>query len=323
MSDEQFRRRASLVLSGGGKTLDLSELKFTFRVNQSDFTTPNEATIRVYNLAHQTALAAESEFSRVTLSAGYEGSSQFGVIFDGDIKQTRRGRDMGHTVNSFLDIRAADGDAALLSGFVGETLQANATAAAQQFAALGVAAKLKKGFTMDLPPGALSRGKVLYGMARDYYRSLGLSHNGRVSVQQGRAQMVSIDSYIPTNVPGAEIVVLNFATGMVGVPEVTQEGVKTKCLLNPNIIVSGVVQLNNSDIQDLLLSGEQLRWPGRLDNPATYPGLKPITIEGDGYYKVLVCEHCGDTRGRDWYTEITGLALTAAPSAGGKVAAHA
>lgn len=317
----QFRRRASLTIEFAERTLDLSELRFSFRTTQSDFLTPNSATIRVYNLAEQTRLAVESltEFKTVRLSAGYEGESQFGEIFSGTVKQTRHGRELGKgNVNSFVDILAADGDIALDSGFAMGSKQANETTARQQIDALAADMGVEVGYVMDLPPGALSRGKVQYGLARDILRNLGATHNARASIQKGKLQLVPLGGFIPTTV--AEVVVLNSKTGMVGIPEVTQDGVKTKALLNPNITVSGVVQINNEDVKDLLLSGNILYVDQRLE---TLPGLKPIVAPGDGYYKVLVCEHVGDTRGNDWYTEITGLALTAAPSAGGEVSPNA
>lgn len=329
--NEQFLRRASLILSRpgtavgpgtGGTELDLSEMHFTFKVNQSDFQTPNDAVIRVHNLKNETAQAVASrEFSQVTLSAGYQGSPQYGVIFAGTIKQTRRGREMGHNnVNTYIDISAAEPDSALLSGFVSQTLQGNATDAIQQFDALRKAAGLQPGFVMDLPPNTLSRGKVLYGMARDHFRLLEQTHGGRVSMQNGRVQMVALDGYIPPTMPGAEAVVLNAATGLIGVPEVTQDGVKVRCLLNPNIVVSGIVQINNADVQDQLLTGALLRVPGRLEDLTLQ---KPSIPPGDGFYKVLVVEYCGDTRGRDWYSEITALGLTAAPELGGRVQPNA
>jgi hypothetical protein len=34
----------------------------------------------------------------------------------------------------------------------------------------------------------------------------------------------------------------------------------------------------------------------------------PATVTNDGFYRVMVAEHVGDTRGNDWYTELTCLA---------------
>lgn len=318
MSELQFGRRAELVLSRPLLTtgaayedveLDLSEMRFRFEVRQSDLETPNHARITVYNLSDSTARAAEREFTRVTLSAGFEGGAQYGIVFQGTIKQTRRGRAMGpENVSPYLEILASDGDIALFSTFVKETLQGNLTKPEAQHRVIREQAGLGEGFVMDLQAvNALSRAKVLFGLATDCFRTLDVTHGGRTSVQKGAAQMVALGKYIPTVAPGQKAVVLNAATGLVGVPEVTQEGVKVRCLLNPNIVIGGAIQINNKDVNDLLLSGDVLYLDQRLE---TLPGQKPKIPDGDGFYKVLVAEHVGDTRGRDWYTDIIALGAT-------------
>jgi hypothetical protein len=71
--------------------IDLSEMRIEFRVNAADVETPNTAIIRVYNLSEATATQVAGEFDRVILEAGYE-DGNFGTIFQGTIKQFRRGR---------------------------------------------------------------------------------------------------------------------------------------------------------------------------------------------------------------------------------------
>ena len=95
----QYIRRCNLVVSGAsGDGLDLSSLRIVFKIKKSDAQTPNTAEIRVYNLAPDTAKQIRKEFKRVVLQVGYE--SNYGVIFDGNIKQVRMGRENGTDTTS-------------------------------------------------------------------------------------------------------------------------------------------------------------------------------------------------------------------------------
>ncbi|MBU9534734.1 hypothetical protein KTE49_30340, partial [Burkholderia multivorans] len=125
MSVQQFVRKVSLIIGfDSGEALDLSELRIVFRVQRGDLQTPNSARIRVYNVSATTARRAQKEFTRVVLQAGYEGN--YGIIFDGQIKQVRRGRES--QTDTFLDITAADGDSAYNFAVVNTTLAAGSVA---------------------------------------------------------------------------------------------------------------------------------------------------------------------------------------------------
>jgi hypothetical protein len=93
------------LLSGAG--LDLSQMHITFSTEQSNYESPNTMRCRVYNLKDETSKQVFSEFTRVTLAAGYQ-SGPYGTIFDGTIKQVMRGK--ASATDTFLDIFAAEGD---------------------------------------------------------------------------------------------------------------------------------------------------------------------------------------------------------------------
>ncbi len=83
---------------------------------------------------------------------------------------------------------------------------------------------------------------------------------------------------------------------MIGSPEQTQDGVKFRVLLDPEVKVGDVIQIA----------------PGTLINlfPVSIGELPPIPSR-NGLYVVAGVAHHGDTRGRgnDWYTEITGVVM--------------
>lgn len=299
-----FGRRFSLILStpAGGPGLELSELHFTFSVEQSDSETPNSARFRVYNLSPATQKRAMS-FNRVVLNAGYEGAAApYGKIFDGDIKQFGTGR--SSATEDFLDIFAADGDTFYNYTVLNSSLEAGLTPRQQ----------LDKIMTdIGAPPvqvgqdgligGTLVRGKVMFGMFKDEMRRIAESqNNGRGpagwSMQDGRVQILQVDDYLP-----GEAVELNALTGMIGVPEQTQEGIKVRSLLNPRIRCGGLMKINNRDINQITQTDPNI--------PVPYNQYTAIQLlaktDADGIYRVYVAEHEGDSRGNPWYTNIVGL----------------
>lgn len=299
----QYIRRCNLVVSGtSGDGLDLSNLRIQFKVKKSDAQTPNTAEIRVYNLAPDTAKQIRKEFKRVVLQAGYE--SNYGVIFDGNIKQVRMGRENG--TDTYIDIAAGDGDDAYNYAVVNTTLAAGAKQSDQIDAAAGSMATkgVNKGFVADTGSAALPRGKVMYGNARDYLRQSAEASGTTWSVQDGKLQFVSLTSVLPN-----QAVLLTSKTGLVGTPEQTNDGIKAKCLLNPMLKIGVRVKINEEDVNEAKLP----------DSDKNDSANKPADISKDGIYRLLVVEHSGDTRGNDWYSDLVCLDVDASAPPGKQV----
>lgn len=292
-SDEtlQFGRAISLIVSDSSLNgLDLSKLRIKFSVKRSDTMTPNVADIRVYNVEEQTALRIRSEFKRVILQAGYK--SNYGVIFQGNIKQVILGRESA--TDTFIDIIAGDGDRAYNFAVVATTIAAGCSLNDQISACSGAMAPkgVTQGHIGDMPTTKLPRGKVIYGNARDALRNVALTTDKSWSIQDEKITFVSNKSYLP-----GERVVLTSKTGMIGTPQQTNEGVNIKCLLNPNIKIATRVQIDNKSVE---------RYKINLSVPNS-PANIPAPLTADGTYYVLVVEHNGDTRGVDWYSSLITL----------------
>lgn len=316
MSDQQlWGRKASLLLldgplnstpgnnpsayiPGASKGLDLSEMHFSFHTAQQDVESPNNVTIRVYNLSPNIVRQVKGEFSRVILQAGYE--SAFGVVFDGTIKQFRVGKE--NATDSYLDILAADGD----FGYNWATMATNLAAGStpqQRLTAIGEAMKpfgVTLGSGMEFTGGVLPRGKVLFGMPRAFARDLAASHNASWSIQNGQLVMTPLDSYQP-----GDVIVLNATTGLIGVPESTTEGVRFRCLMNPKLQPGCVCQIDNKSIN------QTIKQEQNTANVAfnSYQVQQFADVAADGLYRMFVVEHSGDTRGQAWYTDVVGLTL--------------
>lgn len=295
MSQLQYLRKATLIVAGGdGKGLDLSPLRFSFKTKKSDAQTPNTAEIRVYNLAPETAKQIREEFKTITLQAGYE--SNYGIIFTGNIKQVRFGRESG--TDTYIDIAAGDGDDAYNFAVVNTTLAAGAKQGDQVKAAAGSMTDkgVTTGYVADTGEQALPRGKVMYGMARDYLRQSAEASSTSWSIQDGKLQLVSLTGTLPD-----QAIALNSKSGLVGTPEQTNDGIKARCLLNPLLKIGGKVQIDEKDVAEAKLP----------DTGKDAAANKPASITSDGIYRVLTIEHSGDTRGNDWYSDIVCLTVDA------------
>lgn len=315
MADQsQFGRKASLLVvrPGGrvqtgpavdvpGSTIDLSEMHFRFRTVQQDVESPNNCTIRVYNLSDATLQAiVKQEYSRVILQAGYE-TTGIGVVFDGTIKQFRIGRE--NATDKFLDILAADGDIAYNFATIGVTLAAGSTPAQRVGAAVAEMAKkgVVQGEIMQFTGGVLPRGKVLFGMARTVLRNEAQAQSASWNIENGQINMIPLDGY-----RAGEALVLSALTGLVGLPEQTNDGLMLKSLLNPRLVVGGLVQVDNRSVNQLVQQNPDAA-PVAFNQ---YTGIQNLaTITADGFYRLLVVEHEGDTRANAWHSHLTALAV--------------
>lgn len=304
----QFGRKVSLIVSAGTNGLDLSQLRFRFEVHAADTETPNTATIRVYNVSDNSANSIIKEFTSVTLQAGYQ-NGNLGIIFQGDIKQFRRGRE--RNVDSYLDILAADGDEAYNFGVVSKSFAAGSSPD-DQLSALSTAMGTQldpNAASYASTGGILPRGQVMFGMARLYMRSIAKNNNARWSIQNGKVTLVPITGYLP-----GDVIVLNSATGMLGTPEQTDNGIKIRCYLNPLIKIGQRVQINNSDINQTTIKSQFF--------PSYTSQYYPASISSDGIYRVLVVECAGDTRANDFYSELTCLSIDPSSSPATSVLSH-
>lgn len=290
---EQWIRKASLIV-GTEDALDLSELRFIFRIKRGDTQTPNTLRVRVYNVSEQTALRTMKEFTRVVLQAGYEGN--YGIIFDGTIIQVRIGRE--NQTDTYVDITAADGDSAYNFGFVNTTLAAGATMQDVVDASLKVMEPkgVTKGYMAPLTERRLPRGKVMFGLARDFMAGVARTSQSVWSIQDGKAVMWPETSYNPGDVPE-----IGPDTGLVGLPEQTSNGITARMLLNPSVKIGTLIRLKNEAIQLYEYSpvADQQAENSRV--------AMQSALQEEGYYYVMLAEHWGDTRGNDWHTEVVCL----------------
>lgn len=297
-----YDRRFSLTISAkDGHGLDFSEFKVTFNVRQWELSTPNQADIRIINPAKTTAEKMVKEFDRVVIQAGYPGI--FGTIFDGTIVQSRYGRI--NPTDTYLDITAADGDMAHTFAVVNTTLAAGARPADVHAALCTAMAPhgVTQGYTAPMEGPALPRGRVLWGLARERMTELAEATGTVWNIRNGQVQVVSRAGYLPD-----EAVVLTAATGLIGMPQQTPDGIMVRCLLNPLLKVNGRIKLDNGSIQQARLPVMHPNADGSAVQ-STAAGFMPKT-DNDGFYRILSVDHEGDTRGTPWYSDLACIAVS-------------
>jgi hypothetical protein len=316
-SGAQFGRKWQLVYAVGQMGFDLSQLHISFTVNQVSASgaaiVPGMCTARIYNLSAATvnkirtlspnllngaSVPNSSEHARLIIQAGYQ-NGNYGVVFDGQVIQLTSGKETN--VDTFLEVTAATFDAPYIFGVVNKTLApgasgadvANAVAQAMQpHTQVGQTIAASNGIT----GGVLPRGKVLWGMGHDYLQELGATTGTQFINQNGTLTPVPLTGYLP-----GEALVVNSSTGMIGIPQLTQNGLEVTILLNAKVSIGTRIQVSQKD-----LTSSQLTGVTPQINPAS---TRFASFAADGFYRVLSVDHSGDTRGDEWYTKIVALAV--------------
>lgn len=298
MSTQQYRRKFSvLVGTNSGDAIDLSELRVLFSIRRGDYQTPNSADVRIFNVSDRTANRVRSEGTRIAIHAGYDGN--YGLLFDGTIKQPRKGRI--DAKDSYIDITAADGDQAYNYSVIALSLAAGSTPddAVQAFVGSMARQGISQGYVPELSTNGGVRGRVFYGMTRDELREWAEVQDALWSIQDGRLTLVPKTSYIPGEVP-----VISPATGLIGVPEQTPNGIELRTLLNPALKIGERLKLDSTI--------NLYRYSLDVQSQATGEFQRTqIKTNADGLYYVMVANHTGDTRGNEWYTDLICLAVDA------------
>lgn len=284
----KYLRYFKLTVGGAGVNLDLSEFRVRFHVKSYESSTPQHVELYVYNLANGTEKKIIKEFANVKIEAGYQDSH--GVIFDGDLKQRRSGRE--NPVDTFLSILAISGYKGNGYSVVNKALEKGHTkrdvvdACMKAFQEMG----LKPGYITDLGKDKAPRGSSLFGMARDVLRTVCVGSNASFYFENGKVNVKKNGEFKP-----GSTIILNSQTGMIGRPEQTIDGIIVRMLLDPNVQIGTKIQINESSINRAAYS------PATLAEGQNQ--LLDTIIAADGIYQAISVDHFGDTRGVPWYTE--------------------
>lgn len=312
---QQWLRKVSLIVAGkDGKGLDLAQFKIRFEVRHKFIYMPGVLEATIFNLKKETINLIKSYGNpspndydptgpQIILQAGYAGN--YGVIFKGNIKQIMVGRDGPE--NSYVHLFAADGDLAYTYDTINKTLASGWN----QKDLYGVCQNsfTKHGITAGETPATLKtipapRGRVCFGMTRDIMHNVAANNGLEWLFIQNELVSIPISAYRQ-----GEAIELNMQSGLINVPMQSETAITFMCLLNPSIKWGSRIKINNKLIAQYLYD----KHPAGITPAGQAPVMAPAPLSNaadvDGYYKVFYVDHHGDTRGEEWYTEITALAV--------------
>ncbi|HGJ5854300.1 phage protein [Arsenophonus nasoniae] len=304
-------RKCSLIISDEkGEGIELSDFRATFSITWSDTRYPRTAVFKVWNLRKETVSKIQAEeFVNVQLMAGYH--DNVGLIFTGKIRYTISGRD--NPTDTFVIVQAIDSHEAYDYATLNTTLSAGHTQAEQHNTLLtGLAPYgIVKGVTPEFDNTRFPRGKVYFGMVRDAADNLAVQCLASWQYINGQLVMVPENKYVQ------EAIVLNSATGLIGLPQQTIEaGVNVRCLINPNIQINGLIRLDQALIYRTMLPNSDIALGyGKLSENddsslrQTQGAVsQPASLSTDGDYIVKNITYTGDTRGKPWYMDLVCIA---------------
>jgi hypothetical protein len=285
-TDYLYGRRYRVLVSQSGQTaLDVSNLHVTFVVQKTMLMQPNYSEITIYNLNAETENSIIQEGYRVVIEAGYEGD-QYGVIFDGDVLQAIRGKENGNTYT--LTLVCLDSDRFMNFGFANFTILRGQTSRDISYNIINKA-KIPSQFgsiSESLNNTKLTRGKVVFGLAKDYLRQIAQSHKATFYTEDGKVNIVTA-----TDLPKEAAIELSPKSGLIDMPSQYEYGVQAKCLLNPRIRPNTFVHIDNSLIRAKRVELNQI----------------VRSLDADGIYRVMTITYTGDNRGNDWYCEFEAI----------------
>lgn len=334
MSQNWMRHFELQLVDPNGQGIELSDFKVTFTIDWFNISSASRVgTFKIYNLsADTTNRISGNEFFRIRLIAGYDGIApdvaasdvglarnvdadtigesdgrNYGLLFSGEIRYTVTGKD--NPVDSYVLIQACDTDLAFSTAITVQTLAAGYTVAdvnralMKDFEAKGAS----EGITTAMPATVFPRGRVLFGSTRKLMDNVAEQCGATWQFVDGQRQMVAKNEYVH------EAIVLNSATGLIGMPQQTiGNGVNVRALINPNIRVNGLIQLDQASVFRTALSNNDIAMAGgqitdqNTDGNITLSGTtaQQASIATDGVYIVRGIMYTGDTRGQAWYMDM-------------------
>jgi len=259
------------------------------------------AKIELYNLgASQAQNFIYGQGATVTLSAGYQ-AGPYGVIFKGVVYQAMYERpdvvDSKVTLMCYTGLVETLGNFAMFRG----TAQMNQQALIAKMCA-GAANPIpidpdSQATLSSLAGTGLARARPFFGDPHKFIDDVAAANNMQSWYGSNGISITTMDD-------SSSIATITYtpATGILGTPQQTQDGVSLVVILDPRLRVTvPPMQINiaNSIIRQLQFSP---------------PGYRAI-LDPNGIYLVNGLQYRGDSRGNVWETEITAMT-----SIGGKAA---
>ena len=287
--------------------LDVSLLRCVFKCQFQHNTGAALGTLIVYNLNARTEAEVIAEGFQISIFAGYE-MGQYGEIFTGDIIQVIRNRENGTDYR--LEIIAMRSNFAFPVNHVRTTIAANSTPRKiiEQIARQSDNSMKVGDVSTNISKRPLPRGKVLFGRPEKYLRDICEWSNAWYQMAVGEKNKLEVHTFKDT-VPSNMCIKLTPATGLVGTPQYTDNGVAIKMLMEPRVRVDKpfIIKIDNNLIQRTLMNISPNQSVDTNTAQSQNISLQKTVFDKDGEYKVISYTHSGDTYGDEWYTEVIAI----------------
>jgi hypothetical protein len=252
------------------------------------------ATIAVYNLNAPTTQVVLKQGMKVKLEAGYM-KGPYGTIFEGMLFQPTWERIDG--IDYKITLYCLAGIKELTSNFASGSIAAGLT---QRDLVARIASQSTHPFEVNAEDldstQRSSRGEVIFGQPMDYMQDIA-KFNGPTFNSWFDGQALNIQN-LASNNTAVPTLQYSPATGLIGTPQQTQDGVTIKVLLDPRATVGSQFQL----------------LPGTSYHQAPLqPGSKdfPTPLDQNGLYVIAGIRHVGDSRGNVWDSELISIGYNA------------
>ncbi len=277
------RRYRVLVDLGNNKALDVSQLRCSFTVNHSVQNPTQTSKVTIYNLTPNDENKIIKEGQRIVIEAGYTGS-QYGMIFIGNIIQPIRSKENG--TDYTLTLVCMDCDRYTTYGLINTTITAEQTMrSAVNCLTTKSSQSVGAGYLVDSDI-KYPRGKVMFGMSRDFLNQIARSNNAQYYTENGKVNIVTASGF-----KKGSILAFGPKTGLINAPQQTQIGITCSVLLNPNVSLNTLFYVDNKKVTANEYS----------------PGTPNRYLDSEGIYRAISITHSGDTHSDEWKTEIEAI----------------
>lgn len=301
LENKLWKRKCTIKIQGEGNgnndsEIDVSNLKCVFNI-QTDLNNISTCAFEIYNVNSATENFIVKNGYGLIISAGYE-DERFGAIFEGTILQAITTIE---EENFKISILAMCGDSTMEQNFI--KLSCNSVKTRDQLKLMGDNAQkpVDINISSEVKDNELPRGKTYFNTVSKYlkditrrinnvfYKLVKEQTSNEANSPKAKIEIKGIDE----NTETIKAVEISPETGLIGVPQVSDEGVVIRTLLDPRFIIDGQVKLKNSLIQRNLIAP---------NNGSYYQQYANISETGD--YRIMFVRHTGDTYGDTWISEI-------------------
>lgn len=296
---------SSTVLTVADSDFEPSSLRVTFDIFTMYWRWYWTADIEIYNLDQSTTDAILNpppfiaQGMTVKVSAGYQ-NGNYGLIWSGPVFQPlwerRNVTDFVITLHCILGLDELTRNN-ISGSYAAQTNQTDLIRqmAAQAFRPIKIA---DGGLSDKIKDTKLSRGGAFFGNSHKLISQIAEDNNMQWWQNGDGLRVGKIDD----DVSAEPQITYTPDTGLIGTPQQTQWGVQFRTLLDPRAQVQKPAMAVKIDQTSIVVAKKQI-------------GELPGVLDANGIYIVGAVRYLGDTRGPDWYSEITGYT-----SVGGKLA---